>query len=90
MPSQIRDEHLRHVADRTGGLVTRSNDIDASLREALDDSRSYYLLTYEPPDGTFTERFEYRDLDVKVKRRGAQVRTRSGFHSVADESLSTR
>jgi VWFA-related protein len=87
---QMRDEHLRHVADRTGGLVTRSNDIDASLREALDDSRSYYLLAYEPPVGTFTDRFEYRDLAVTVKRYGAQVRTRSGFYSVSDDSLSTR
>ncbi len=43
-----------------------------------------------PPGNMTFERFEYRDLDVKVKRRGAQVRTRSGFYSVADESLSTR
>jgi hypothetical protein len=70
--------------------VTRGNHIADSLREALDDSRSYYLLAYEPPDGTFTDRFEYRSLEVNVKRRGAQVRTRSGFYGVPDESLSTR
>jgi VWFA-related protein len=87
---QILDEHLRHVAERTGGRVARSNDIDAVLRDTLDDGRRYYLLTYEPPPGTFSGRFTYRRLDVTVGRPGVQVRARAGFYSVADEDLDTR
>lgn len=87
---QILDEHLRHVAERTGGFVRRSNDIDAALRDGRGDGRRYYLLAYEPPSGTFSDRFQYRRLEVKVRRPGAQVRTRAGFYSVADEALATR
>jgi VWFA-related protein len=86
---QILDEHLRHVAERTGGRVLRSNDIDAVLRRTLDEGRRYYLLTYEPPPGTFSGRFAYRRLDVKVRRPGVEVRARAGFYSVADEDLDT-
>jgi hypothetical protein len=39
------------VADQTGGeALYNRNDIDRSVRLALDDSRDTYLLTYTPKD----------------------------------------
>lgn len=72
---------LEWIADSTGGvLVHDTNDLSGALRRISSDLRSYYLLGYTPRNDTFDGRF--RKIAVKVRRRGVDVRARSGYFAV--------
>lgn len=79
---------LRHLAVETGGTAyINRNDLEAGLRQVLDD-QSYYLLGYEPDDSTFDPKTRrYNKIEVRVSRPGVTVRYRSGFFNVANEAL---
>ncbi|MBK8466134.1 MAG: VWA domain-containing protein [Chloracidobacterium sp.] len=80
-------EGLSFLAEETGGLaIKNNNDLSSGVRRILND-QSYYLIAYEPDSDTFdaTKR-KFNKLDVKVLRKGATVRYRSGFFNVADRS----
>ena len=66
---------------QTGGLlIQNTNDLNRGIGLINDDRRNYYALTYTPTnsalDGT------YRKIEVKVKRPGVNVRSRSGYLAV--------
>jgi VWFA-related protein len=72
------------LADETGGTLTRSNDLAAGLERMASDASAYYLLGYQPektPDG------RWHKLEVKVARRGAEVRARRGYTALRPEDL---
>jgi VWFA-related protein len=72
---------LEWIADSTGGiLVHDTNDLSGALRRISSDLRSYYMLGYTPTNDTFDGRF--RKIAVKVRRRGVDVRARSGYFAV--------
>jgi hypothetical protein len=75
---------LAFLAEETGGLAIRNNnDLSGGVRKILDD-QSYYLVAYEPEDETFDPgKVKFNKISVKVLRKDAVVRTRSGFFSVA-------
>ncbi len=77
------EESLSYVAAQTGGFaVLSSNDIGRGLERVLDDVKSYYILGYDPPEGTFAEKGKtprYHKLSVRVKRPGLKIRTRKEF-----------
>lgn len=81
-------EGLVYLARQTGGFpIINNNDLSGGIRKILDD-QSYYLVGYEPEDETFdpkTRRFN--KLEIKVKRKGVNVRYRSGFFGVSDEQI---
>jgi VWFA-related protein len=72
------------LAKETGGLFEYDrNDIDGALYEAVRDGDSYYLIGYQP-DGKLASEMEagkqkYHSIQVRVKRPGLHVRTRSNF-----------
>jgi VWFA-related protein len=71
------------LALQTGGFaVTNTNDLNIGIQEAIYDQQSYYLLGFDPEDGTFDRR--YHKIKVTVNRPGLRVRTRSGFFGVND------
>ena len=76
---------LRTLADETDGrALVNSNDLQAGLKQMVKDSSSYYLLGYTtqaPTDGKFHE------LKVRVKRSGAQVRSRKGFWALTNADV---
>ncbi len=91
--SQSRRDHLfdtqeglSYLADETGGLaIKNNNDLSGGVRKILND-QSYYLVGYEPDSDTFdAAKRKFNKLDVKVLRKGATVRYRSGFFNVADK-----
>jgi len=72
---------LGWLAKQTGGfLVNNTNDLASAFERIDADRRFHYLLTYTSSntamDGTF------RRIAVKVKRRNAEVRARSGYVAV--------
>lgn len=72
------------LAKETGGFVIEStNDLAAGFRRIDADRRFHYLLTYTPRNTQFGG--EYRKIEVKVNRKDAVVRARSGYR--ADRTL---
>lgn len=86
---QLHDtqEGLSFLADETGGFAIQNvNDLGGGVRKILDD-QSYYLIAYEPDPDTFdAAKRKFNKLEVKVLRKGASARYRSGFFNVADRT----
>jgi VWFA-related protein len=79
---------MSYLARQTGGLLgTNNNDIAQGIRRVL-DQKGYYLIGYRPAESTFNTagRRNFHRLEVRVKRSGLSVRTRSGFYGVNTEA----
>jgi VWFA-related protein len=76
---------LRTLADETDGrAILNSNDLVKGLRQMVKDASSYYLLGYtasSPTDGKF------KQIRVKVKRPGLQVRARKGYWALSVDDV---
>jgi VWFA-related protein len=71
------------LAADTGGFTIKGNDLSPGLGRLSLESRSFYLLGYEPAkrrDGKF------RKIEVQVKRPGVVVRARKGYHAGLPEA----
>jgi VWFA-related protein len=81
---------MNYLANQTGGfLVSNNNDIAQGIRRVL-DQKGYYLIGYRPSESTFDPakgRKQFHKLEVRVKRPGLTVRTRSGFYGIATEAV---
>jgi VWFA-related protein len=77
-----RRSPLEELTDATGGQVLRvtsSADLRGAFQKILQEFRSRYVLAYTPtgvPPGGFHR------LDVRVKRRGLDVKARPGYIGV--------
>ena len=78
-------EGLSYLASETGGLaIKNTNDLSGGVARILAD-QSYYLIGYEPDADTFDpEKRKFNKLNIKVTRKDAKARYRSGFFNVAD------
>ena len=76
---------LRTLADETDGrAILNSNDLVKGLAQMVKDASSYYLLGYtaaSPTDGRF------KQIKVRVKRPGLQVRARKGYWALSTEDV---
>lgn len=73
------EQTLRYFADRTGGVLCKEdNGMANCLNLAIEDSRSYYLLTYALPEDD--RKPGWRKLKVKVAAQSVDVRSREGFY----------
>ncbi len=68
--------------DSGGFVVNNNNDLVKGIRRIADDSRSYYLLGYAPQSTKRDGRF--RKIEVKVARKGVDVRARKGYYAPLD------
>lgn len=71
---------LKTLSEETGGIASvSSNDFAAVFDRIVSDSGTYYMLGYQSSnrraDGTF------RRIEVRVKRAGVQIRSRSGYRA---------
>jgi VWFA-related protein len=70
---------LREFSDATGGnACLESNDLMGCLSDAIDDSRSYYMLGFQVQASD--RKPGWRTLKVKVAADHADVRAREGFY----------
>src|SRR5688500_529236 len=78
-------EGLSYLANETGGLaIKNNNDLSGGVAKILAD-QSYYLIGYEPDSDTFDPiKRKFNQLTIKVLRKDAKARYRSGFFNVAD------
>jgi VWFA-related protein len=69
---------LHRLAAETGGIALRnSNDLGRGFEALEHDLRSYYALSYSPPQASADGAF--RPVSVRVLRKGVEIRTRSGY-----------
>jgi VWFA-related protein len=72
---------IRKFAELTGGAAFfNSNDLGTAIRRAVEDSRLTYLLGYYTQNNTWDGKF--RKIEVKVRRRGVDVRHRQGYFAI--------
>jgi VWFA-related protein len=72
------EEGPNMLANDTGGyVIRRTNDFGAAMAEIARDAGSYYVLGFSPAESSLTGQF--RELTVKVKRSGLNVRARRGY-----------
>ena len=68
-----------------GRAIVNRNELMSGLQQMMRDSSAYYLLGYRssqsPTDGRFHE------IDVRVTRDGAQVRSRPGYWAVTERDV---
>jgi VWFA-related protein len=77
-PAALTSDTLRQVANATGGEVLdgSSTKLETAFTDVLNEFRQRYLLTFSPATASVPG---WHRLDVRVKRRGATVKTRAGY-----------
>ena len=79
---------LRTVSEISGGQVSVSNYGDQAVARILHATEFGYLLGYAPLNPSIDGRF--RKIEVKVKRKGAEVSFRHGYYARAAEDFDPR
>jgi VWFA-related protein len=79
---RLTPELLHDVTEATGGKVFEvdSKTLAQAFVKILDEFRHRYLLSYSLPTAPSPG---WHRIEVRVKRRGASVKSRSGYHVVA-------
>jgi VWFA-related protein len=73
------------IAEGTGGhAYYNTNDVSGSIRKAIDDSVSSYVLAYYPTNNNWD--YSFRSIGVKVARRGLRLRYRTGYYAIPDSN----
>ena len=69
---------MNDIAGWTGGRAFyERNDLDHAMAQAVGEGASYYVLDYYPANKNWNG--EFRSIQVKVLRKGLQVRCRKGY-----------
>lgn len=80
MDSLNEGEGSESIAADSGGFsVKNTNDLGKGITRIADESRTYYLMGYNPSNTTADGRF--RKIEVKVSRKGVKVRARRGYYA---------
>ena len=68
------------IATHTGGLVVDSSgDLDRDIERCVEEERSFYTLTFNPPHTYQMD--EFHDLRVQVDRPALMVRAPTGYYN---------
>ncbi len=83
---------LSILAKETGGLfISGRNDVSRALTMVADDGNGYYLIGYQPDAQTISEikkgKPKLHKIQVRVKRPGLTVRSRTEFFSSPDKKV---
>jgi VWFA-related protein len=83
-----RIETLQTLAANTDGIaVVNRNDIERGLERVVADLSSYYLMSYYSSNGALDGK--YRQITVRVKRPGVEVRARKGYRAATAEEMTS-
>ena len=72
---------MRYLANSTGGFVYSANDPVVGVRRIMEDQGGFYFIGYVPPKLAAQPGAapKFNEIEVKVKRPGVKVRSRTGF-----------
>ncbi len=77
---------LRTLAGETDGrAIVNRNDLEAGLKQVVQDSSAYYLLGYNSTNTAADGKFH--EIKVRTKRPGVQLRSRRGYWALTKEDL---
>ncbi len=77
---------MKMLADGTGGVMFKdTNDLSKALRQAIEDAQVTYTLGFYPDQHSLDGK--YHELNVKIARKGLDVRHRKGYMAVTDTAL---
>lgn len=77
---------LRELAENTDGIaVVNTNALESAMQRIVTDLTSYYLVGYYTSNSKLDGKF--REISVRVKRPGVQVRARRGYRGPTAEEL---
>lgn len=72
---------INSLAVDTGGIMIRNeNNFARALDMVAADTRTYYVIGYQPTNATFDGK--YRQIEIRVKRPGVTVRARQGYLAI--------
>ncbi len=72
---------MYELANSTGGRAfVNRNDLSSAVLEVLSESSTYYTLSYYPENAHWDGKL--RRIQVRVARKGAQIRYRRGYFAV--------
>ena len=81
---------LFFLAEETGGKFYKDqNYLDVPIRRALSLEKGYYLIGYEPNEGTFKNK-KFNNVEIKLKRSDLKVASRTGFLGRTDEAVAPK
>ncbi len=86
LSDQVEEDALYHLARETGGRAFIDAGGVHALEGAVEDLRSYYWLGFSP---TWREDDRRHRLEVEVRRKGLEVRSRRGFSDLSQSSVTT-
>jgi VWFA-related protein len=88
-PSHAEIDTMQTLAERTGGLAFYNrNDLNNSIRHAIDDSRINYVLGFYPAETNWNGKFH--KIKVEVKRPGLRLRARNGYFATPETVASEK
>ena len=88
-PDRANIDTMNILADRTGGRAFyNTNDIQGSVRRAIEDSRVTYVLGFYPTHGNWDAKF--REIKVQVKRPGLHLRYRRGYLALPEATFDSK
>jgi VWFA-related protein len=77
---------LRTLAENTDGIaIVDTNDFSGGARRIVNDLSTYYLLGYQSTNTKLDGR--WRNITVKLKTPGVQVRARKGYRALTEADL---
>ena len=79
--TSLKDGLVRTSEQLGGRYLGGGNDLTTAFERLTTIEAGYYVLSYEPPPGTFvqTQPPPFRRLTVRVRGKNLDVRTRRGF-----------
>lgn len=71
---------LQVMAQHSGGRVLQgSNDVTGEIAACAEDASAWYTITFDPQRADQAD--TWHDIQVKVNKPGAKVRTRNGYYA---------
>lgn len=81
---------LAVLAYETGGNFARGRNFpETAIKDLLDLEKGYYLLAYEPDEGTFRDK-KYHQIEIRLKRADWRVLSRAGISANTDAMSKTK
>jgi hypothetical protein len=79
-------EGAESMASDSGGFtVKNTNDLNKGIKRIADETRSYYLLGYNPNNLARDGRFH--KIDVKVAGKNLEIRARKGYYAPLPDGM---
>jgi VWFA-related protein len=80
LDTMMESEGAENLADESGGFtVKNTNDLAGGIAKIANESRAYYMVGYS--SSNLAKDGKWRKIQVKVNRKGVEVRARKGYYA---------